>query len=115
MNLALSTRMMGDVAVVKCGGKLTFQREAAALCEVVSALVLRYRSVVVDMGEISAVDGSGLGTLAECIRNARESGSRLVLCNVPRKVKKLLDLTQISSLVDIESNESDALKRSRAA
>lgn len=115
MNLALTTRTMGNVAVVNCGGSLVFQKEAAALCDLVSDLVLRYRSVVLDLNGVSAIDGGGLGTLAECIRNARESGARLVLCRVPRKIRALLDLTKISSLVDIAGSEQDALLRTGAA
>jgi anti-sigma B factor antagonist len=115
VDLALTTRTMGDVAVVQCGGKLVFQSEAAALCEVVSNLVRRYRSIVLDLNEIAAIDGNGIGTLAECIRNAKDSGVRLILCRVPEKVRRLLDLTQVSSLVDIANSEHDALERSRAA
>jgi anti-sigma B factor antagonist len=115
VNLALTTRTMGDVAVVHCGGKLIFQKEAAALCDVVSEMVRRYRSVVVDLHDVGAIDGGGIGTLAECIRNAKAAGVRLVLCRVPQKVKTLLDLTQVSSMVDIAGSESDALERSRAA
>src|SRR3954452_7890221 len=98
VKLALTTRTMGDVAVVHCGGKLIFQKEAAALCDVVSEMVRRYRSVVVDLHEVAAIDGSGIGTLAECIRNAKSSGVRLVLCRVPQKVKAVLDLTRVSSM-----------------
>jgi anti-anti-sigma factor len=106
---------MGDVAVVYCGGSLVFQKEAEALCNLVSDLVRRYRSVVLDLNGVSAIDGSGIGTLAECIRGAQEAGARLVLCRVPRKVRTLLDLTRISSLVDIVANEHDALVRTGAA
>jgi len=115
VNLALTTRTMGDVAVVHCGGSLVFQKEAAALCDLVSDLVNRYRSVVLDLNEVSAIDGGGIGTLAQCIRNARETGARLVLCRVPRKVRALLDLTHVSSLVDITGSERDALIRTGAA
>lgn len=115
MNLALKTRTMGDVAVVYCGGKLIFQQEAAALCETVSHLVAEYRSVVVDLSGVAAIDGSGIGTLAECISNAKRAGVNLVLCCVPGKVRTLLDLTHISSLVDIAGTEHDALEKSRAA
>lgn len=115
VNLALSTRMMGDVAVVHCGGSLVFQKEAAALCDLVTDLVRRYRSVVLDLNEVSAIDGGGIGTLAQCIRSARETGARLVLCRVPRKVRALLDLTQVSSLVEIAGSERDALIRTGAA
>ncbi len=115
MNLALNTRTFGDVAVVHCGGSLVFQKEAAALCEVVTDLVGRYRSVVLDLDQVSAIDGGGIGTLAECIRSARETGAHLVLCRVPRKVRTLLDLTQVSSLVEIVTTEQDALARAEAA
>ena len=115
MNLALTTRIMGEIAVVQAGGSLVFQREAAALCDAVNDLLGRYRSIVVDLSGVSAIDGSGIGTLADCIRKAKESGARLMFCRVPKNVKRLLDLTQISSLVDIVATENDALERSRAA
>ncbi len=115
VNLALTTRTMGDVAVVNCGGSLVFQKEAASLCDLVSDLVRRYRSVVLDLNEVSAIDGGGIGTLADCIRSAREAGAHLVLCRVPRKVRTLLDLTQVSSLVDIVGSQRDALIRTGAA
>ena len=115
MDLALTTRIMGDVAVVQCGGKLVFQSEASALCEVVSKLVGKYRSIIVDLNEVALMDGGGIGTLVDCIRNARNAGTRLVLCRVPEKVRLLLDITRVSSLVDIASTERDALERSRAA
>jgi anti-anti-sigma factor len=106
---------MGTVAVVHCGGNLVFQDEAATLCNVVTDLVRRYRSVVLDLNEVAVIDGSGIGTLAECIRSAREAGAHLVLCSVPWKVRTLLDLTRISSLVEIVGTERDALLRTGAA
>ncbi len=115
MNFAVTTQTMGDAAVVHCGGKLIFQKEAAALCDVVTDLVQRYRSVILDLQGVGAIDGSGIGTLAQCIRNAKEKGARLVLCRVPEKVRAVLELTRISSLVDITATENDALERSRAA
>jgi anti-anti-sigma factor len=115
VNLALTTRTMGDVAVVHCGGSLVFQKEASALCDLVSDLVRRYRSVVLDLNEVSAIDGGGIGMLAQCIRGAKESGARMILCRVPPKVKALLDLTHVSSLVDIVASEQDALRRTGAA
>lgn len=115
VDLALTTRTVGDVAVVQCGGKLVFQSEASALCEVVSKLAGKYRSIIVDLNEVALIDGGGIGTLVDCIRNAKNAGTRLVLCRVPEKVRMLLDITRVSSLVDIANTECDALERSRAA
>jgi anti-sigma B factor antagonist len=115
VDLALKTRTLGEVAIVHCGGKLVFQSEAQTLCEVVSELARRHASVVLDLHEVAVIDGGGIGALAECIRNAKDSGVRLVLCRVPEKVRRLLDLTQVSLLVEIAGSEQDALERSRVA
>jgi anti-sigma B factor antagonist len=115
VDLALTTRTMGDVAVVQCGGKLIFQSEASALCEAVTKLVGKYRSIILDLNEVASIDGGGIGILVDCIRNARSAGTQLMLCRVPEKVRLLLDITRVSSLVDIATSERDALERSRAA
>src|SRR5215475_7965477 len=82
VEFAVNTRTVDDVAIVNCGGKLVFEKEAAALCRVVSELVQRYRSVVINLNGIVSIDGNGLGTLAQCIRDAEQAGALLVLCRV---------------------------------
>lgn len=115
VDFAVTTRTLDDVAIVNCGGKLVFEKEAAALCRAVSGLLKSYRNVVVNMSGVAAIDGSGLGTLAECIREAQESGASLIFCRVPKKVRGLLDLTQLSTMVEIVASEAEALERVRAA
>ena len=115
VEFAVNTRTFDDVAIVSCGGRLVFEKEAAALCRVVSALVQSYQSVIVNLDGVAAIDGSGLGTLAECIRDAKQQGASLIFCRVPRKIRELLDLTHLSSLVEIVPSEHEALERSRAA
>lgn len=115
VDFAVHTRTLDDVAVVSCNGRLVFEKEATALCRVVAGLVKSYQSVVVNLDGVAAIDGSGLGTLAECIRDAKEQGASLIFCRVPRKIRELLDLTRISSLVDIVGSEAEALERGRAA
>lgn len=115
MDFAVTTRTLDNVAIVNCGGKLVFEKEATALCGAVSGLLKSYQNVIVNMSGVAAIDGSGLGTLAECIREAQQSGASLIFCRVPKKVRDLLDLTHISSMVEIAGSEADALERVRAA
>ena len=115
VDFAVTTRTMDDVAVVACEGNLVLQKQADALCRVVSGLVLRYRNLVLNLEGVKTIDGKGLGILAQCIRDAREARVNLVLCGVPTKVRELLDLTQISSLVAITDSEAEALETSRTA
>ncbi len=115
VEFALTTRTLDNVAIVNCGGKLVFEKEAAALCRVVTGLVKSYPSVIVNLDGVAAIDGTGLGTLAECIRDAKQNGASLIFCRVPRKIREVLDLTRLSSLVEIVGSETEALERSRAA
>lgn len=115
MEFAVTTRSVDDVAIVDCGGKLIFEKQAANLCRVVSDLVRQYRSVVVNLGGISSIDGKGLGTLAQCIHDAEQAGAVLVLCRVPRRLRELLDLTRLSSMVNIVATEHEAVERVRTA
>lgn len=115
VNLALTTRTMENIAVVNCRGKLVFKSEAEALCLLVASLVRQYRSVVLDLAEIAAIDADGIGTLAKCIQSAHQAGARIVFCNVPKKVKSVLDLTHVSSVVEFAGSEAEAVKRSLAA
>jgi anti-sigma B factor antagonist len=115
VEFAVTTRTLDDVAIVSCGGKLVFEKEAAALCRVVSGLVKSYHRVIVNLNGVESIDGSGLGTLAQCIRDAKHSGASLIFCRVPKKIRELLDLTHLSQLVEIVGTETEALERSRAA
>jgi len=115
VEFAVTTRTMDNVAIVNCRGNLVFEKEAAALCRVVSKLVLAYHSVVVNLDGVKAIDGKGLGTLAECIREAKQAGANLMLCGVSRQIREVLDLTQLSSVVEISGSEHDAVERMRAA
>lgn len=115
VEFAVKTRTLDGVAIINCGGKLILEKEAAALCRAVSELVKSYQTVVVNLDGVAAIDGSGLGTLAECIRDAKEAGCTLILCRVPRRVREVMDLTQLSSQVNIVGSEAEALERSRAA
>jgi len=115
VDFAVTTRTLDDVAIVNCGGKLIFEKEAAALCREVSNLLKSYSSVIVNLHGVAAIDGTGLGTLAQCIHDAQAAGASLILCRVPRKIRELLDLTKLSSQVSIAASEAEALERSRAA
>jgi anti-anti-sigma factor len=115
VEFAVTTRTMDGVAIVNCGGKLIYEKEALALCHTVSTLVKAYATVIVNLEGVAGIDGTGLGTLAECIRDAKEAGSTLIFCRVPRRVREVMDLTKLSSQVSIVGSEAEALERSRAA
>jgi anti-anti-sigma factor len=62
---------------------------------------------VIDLAEVDFMDSSGLVPLAKGFTLARQSGCRLVLCNVKAPVKLILELTQLDSVFEIFSSYED--------
>lgn len=62
---------------------------------------------VIDLSEVDFMDSSGLVPLIQGLTSARESGCRLVLCNVQAPVRLILELTQLDSVFEIFDTYED--------
>jgi anti-sigma B factor antagonist len=56
---------------------------------------------VIDLAQVDFMDSSGLVPLVQGLKAARQSGCRLVLCNVNSPVRLILELTQLDSVFEI--------------
>ena len=62
---------------------------------------------VIDLADVDFMDSSGLVPLVKGLTTARQSGCRLVLCNVKAPVKLILELTQLDSVFEIFPSYED--------
>ncbi|WP_392534580.1 STAS domain-containing protein [Nostoc sp. C117] len=65
---------------------------------------------VIDLAEVHFMDSSGLVPLVKGLKAARQSGCRLVLCNVQTPVRLILELTQLDSVFEIFHTYQDIFK-----
>ena len=56
---------------------------------------------VIDLTKVNFMDSSGLVPLVKGLKAARQSGCRLVLCNVQAPVRLILELTQLDTVFEI--------------
>ncbi|MEH2011058.1 STAS domain-containing protein [Nostoc sp. UHCC 0926] len=56
---------------------------------------------VIDLVEVNFMDSSGLVPLVKGLKAARQSGCRLVLCNVQAPVRLIFELTHLDSVFEI--------------
>ncbi len=115
MQLHFETRSYGDVAVLDCSGRLVYREEAQALCDRVAELLRAYRSVVVNLGGVNVIDGAGLGALVSCVETAHEAGRNVTWFGLQRNVRKLVDLTRLSRVLDVFETELQAIEACRVA
>ena len=70
-------------------------------------------AVMLDLSGVSYIDTSGLATLLEASRIARQQGTRLVLHGVHGQPRELLHFSQIDHLLDIAEPESNRPRDAR--
>ncbi len=65
--------------------------------------------VVVDMQHVSYIDSSGLWALFEGHKKAAQKSGKLVLLQPTKDVKRVLDITKMSSKIQVFSEEAPAI------
>lgn len=67
--------------------------------------------IIVDMKHVNYIDSSGLWALFEAHKKAIQKKGKLVLLNPVKDVKRVLDITKISSKILICDQENDAIEK----
>jgi anti-anti-sigma factor len=100
--LTIEVEKSGDVAVVRCGGRIVRGEEVCALRNAVIA-EKSSRIVVLDLSEVESVDAGGLTTLLSLHQWARSRGVQLKLVNPSHFVAEVLTRTKLDRVLDISN------------
>ncbi len=98
--LRIEINSLGDMVVFRCDGRIVAGEEVnrlknAILCHQDS------KAVALDLESVEMIDGSGLGLLAFLAGWSRIVGTELKVVNPTRRVRELLRLTKLDSVLDI--------------
>jgi len=88
--LSVQIENIGDLAVVECEGRIVGSEAAFKLREAVTSQ-RDARTVVLDLSEVRAIEGSGLGMLVFLQRWAYDHDIRLKLFNPTKSVQDRLE------------------------
>lgn len=99
------------MSIARIDGQLT--RGNAAVTELKAAvdqvLAEGQSNLLVDMPDISLIDATGLGALVGALTSMRNAGGDLKLLNVQPKIKSVLDINRLSTVLDIHDDLDRAL------
>ena len=109
MALTLNARKVGDVTIIRCGGRIIAGGETDSLRDHIRGLLLDHRNIILHLGEVVFVDSSGLGMLVRLLTTTRRAGGDLKLCHVPKDVLQVLKITNLTRLFDMHESEEDAV------
>ena len=68
-----------------------------------------FQTIAIDLGDVTDIDATGLGLLVELARGARAQGRRVALLAASPRVRKVLSLTRLDTVVD--GDVGDGLRR----
>ncbi|MGC2197348.1 MAG: STAS domain-containing protein [Terriglobales bacterium] len=109
MKLSLKTRRSGAVMIIRCEGRIVYRHEAAALSRVVRQALEHTREVVLDFAGVQGIDSAGLGELVLMHMWAVTQDKALKLAGGTSRVRELLELTNLSSVLTMYSSLEDAM------
>ena len=89
-----------EVTYVRCSGKLV-AGVTDQLYKPVRELIPNTKHLVIDMTDLASIDSMGLGTLVRLYVTATALGSDLHLMNVGKRVRELLGVTNLISILGI--------------
>jgi len=111
VSVKLSTRQVGDVSVVDVAGRITLGEGSSALRESLRDMVSKNRKkILLNLGEVSYIDSSGIGELVSGFTTVTNSGGQLKLLNLNKRVKDLLQITKLYTVFDVHDDEAGAIR-----
>jgi anti-sigma B factor antagonist len=110
MQLEIRERAVGEVVILEMYGKITIGEGSVQLRDAVSNLLDSGRNkIVLNLGGVNYVDSSGIGELVSRYTTTKNTGGRLKLLNLPKKIKDLLMITKLLTVFEIYEEEQAAL------
>ena len=107
----LSWRQSSGVAVLRFRKPAELTHSAKELDDLRREVLEQSDSrVLIDLGRVTKIDSAGLGQLMSCYSHLVRNQGSLKVVNALPEVRKLLDMTGISTLIPAFSDEGEAVR-----
>jgi len=98
--LVVNIHDLENGVLLRCTGRIVAGEEVNILRSVALAHSDR-KEIVLDLANVSTLDGAGIGILAFLEGRTRTTGQRLRIQNPSTRVRELLELTNLDSVIEI--------------
>jgi anti-sigma B factor antagonist len=106
-----STRQVNGVTIVDLSGRITLGEGSVILRDTVRDLLGKgNKKILLNLGDVSYIDSSGIGELVSAYTTVRNQGGDLRLLNLTKKVHDLLQITKLYTVFDVKDDETSAVR-----
>jgi anti-sigma B factor antagonist len=108
--MKIENRVVGDVQILDCSGKITLGEGTMAIRNTVRELLKNgNKKIVLNLGDVNYIDSSGIGELVSSYTTVTNQGGQLKLLNLTKKIHELLAITKLLTVFPVFDNEQTAI------
>ena len=108
MTMKASTRRVDGVTILDLSGRIILGGGSDVLRDQIRCLLDKNeKKILLNLGDITYIDSSGIGELVSAFTAVRSQGGDLKLLNLPKKVHDLLQITKFFTIFDINDVKDD--------
>src|SRR5256714_13904100 len=105
-----SSRQVNGIMIVDLSGRIALGEGSVILRETVRDLLGKgNKKMLLNLGDVSYIDRSGIGELVGAYTAVRKEGGELKLLNLTKKVHDLLQITKLYTVFDVKDDEAAAI------
>jgi anti-sigma B factor antagonist len=110
VSMKLKTRQVDGVTILDCSGRITLGEGSVQLRDAVRDLLAKgSKQILLNLGEVTYIDSSGIGELVSAYTTVKNQGGELKLLNLTKKVHDLLQITKLYTVFDVKDDEASAV------
>jgi anti-sigma B factor antagonist len=111
MSVKLNTRQTGDVTVIDVSGRITLGEGSSSIRDEVRNLTASgNRKILLNLGDVSYIDSTGIGELVAGFTSATKAGGTMKLLNPTKRVQDLLRISTVNTVFDVHEDEEHAVQ-----
>ncbi len=108
--MTIDMRKVKDVTVLDIHGKITIGEGSAEIRNTVRDLLQAgQKKILLNLGDVSYVDSSGIGELVSSYTTVTNQGGQLKLLNLTKKLRELLAITKLLTVFESHDDEAEAI------
>lgn len=109
--MRIDTRTVNGVTVLDIHGKVTIGEGSVEIRNKVRELLGEgNKNILLNLGDVSYVDSSGIGELVSSFTTVTNQGGQLKLVNLTRRLRELLAITKLLTVFDSYEDEDTAVQ-----
>ena len=111
MSVKLTNRQVGDVTVIDAAGRITLGEGSSTFRDALRDLVSKgQKKLLLNLGEVSYIDSSGIGELVSGFTTVTNQGGRLKLVGLTKRVRDLLQISKLYTVFEVYDDEAEAVR-----